>query len=167
VKLNIKDVEKYIEEVEEPTKIIEDIVFKIVNSISTSLDGFMDSLKSILDDVELPITDRELEESILKLSSILYYFNSSVEQTGIKSSITDLMNEDEFNTKFLELTGTLQDRNIKAKIESQLSNVRSIIFKKVYIILKNKYSSGLEMLGSLKKILSSRMLERDLNNGGE
>lgn len=152
------------ENTQEFLKISEDIVQKT----SASLDEL---IKEIYDNVvQQDASDDTLEAYILELSSALYFTGSKLENMGIKDDLSKLSAKEVFNNSYLsapvdekgkkptvaELTATAEDAS---KYETIMNN----IYSRAYRQLKYKVDAAYELLASLRKILSKRMQDNELN----
>lgn len=147
-------------EIEEKALEIEGVVNQIVNKYSSEVDKIMISIINALKDVANPITDDELEEIVLKLSTQIYFLNSVVENVGIRADITETANNILYNQYYNELEkGTVQERTSYANSKLAEDNNSYMIYKRSYNILKNKVNSAYEVLSSVKKVLNKRIAE--------
>ena len=145
------------------------IVFvnNIVSKYCKELDELTTSIHSILYNQEDPISDEELDSSIMKLSSVLYFVSEKQEEMGLKEDISKSFYNEAYNTTRNALTtGTVADKDSYAKLQSQQELLTSMIFSRCYKKIKTKVESAYELLTSMKKVLSRRISAMELSRTG-
>lgn len=153
-----------LDKVEENSAEIDKTINEIIERYSGELDEYMQFVMGILKDDKQPPTDAELDDFIMRLSSLIYFTSVGAEQMGIRDDLSHSVYKEAYNTaRTLQKTGTVVDKNTQAEIDSQTERVVNIIYNKSYKILKAKVESAQEVLSSCKKVLSRRMAEYNLS----
>jgi hypothetical protein len=153
-----------LDKVEENSAEIDKTINEIIERYSGELDEYMQFVMGILKDDKQPPTDAELDDFIMRLSSLIYFTSVGAEQMGIRDDLSHSIYKEAYNTaRALQKTGTVADKNTQAEIDSQTERVVNIIYNKSYKILKAKVESAQEVLSSCKKVLSRRMAEYNLS----
>lgn len=153
-----------LDRVEENSTEIDKTINEIIERYSGELDEYMSFVMGILKDDKQPPTDAELDDFIMRLSSLIYFTSVGAEQMGIRDDLSHSIYKEAYNTaRTLQKTGTVADKNTQAEIDSQTERVVNIIYNKSYKILKAKVESAQEVLSSCKKVLSRRMAEYNLS----
>ena len=148
--------------VEDNSKVIDDIVNNIVNPFCKDLDNYIRFIADCLKDGMNPPTNVELEDFCLNLSTYIYFAGGMCEQLGIKDDISKAIWRETYNTKRDKQSGTIADKNTLAELESQHEQLVNICYSRAYKIMKGKVDNAQELLSSCKKALSHRMQEMEL-----
>lgn len=153
-----------LDKVEANSAEIDKIIQDIIESYSGELDEYMRFVMGILRNDEQPPTDAELDDFIMRLSSLIYFTSVGTEQMGIREDLSHSAYKEAYNiARNNQKSGTVADKNAQAEIEAQAERVINIIYSKSYKILKAKVESAQEVLSSCKKVISRRMGEYELS----
>ena len=68
-----------------------------------------------------------------------------------------------YNKLMITLSGKATENKCRAELETQSENLALIIYQRAYKLIKTKMDFGIELLQSVKKILSKRITEIELN----
>lgn len=140
---------------------------KIAKSYSEPLDNLMSDLYVDCIKNENPDT-KTLEKYYLELANLLYFMNEKLEQLGIyddmsKSSAKEVYSKSYLENQVKELNGknktTVAELQATAELKAQYPLVVNNLYSRAYTTLKNKISSGQDMLSTLRKIISGRQIE--------
>lgn len=163
--INLKKLESIKLHVEDNSKIIENIVQDILNPYTKDLDEYILFIRDCLKDGENPVSDSELEDFCMNLSTYIYFVGGACEQLGIRDDISKAVWKEMYNTKRNELErGTVDDKNSAAELASQQEQLTNICYSRAYKIVKSKVENAQELLQSCKKVLSRRMQEQQLTS---
>ncbi len=136
----------------------------IIERYSGELDDYMKFIMGILRNDEQPPTDAELDDFVLRLSSLIYFTSVGAEQMGIRDDLSNSAYKEAYNVaRSMQKTGTVADKNTQAELDAMAEKVVSIVYSKAYRILKAKVDSAQEVLSSCKKVMSRRMSEYELS----
>jgi hypothetical protein len=163
-------VNSVINEVNEKASIIEEVVNKLVSNYCKPLDDFMTMIKEVLNDKANPPTDEELEAMALKLPNLLYFTGEAVESLGIKGDVAEQVKMDLYNSIHLSTSGTMADKHAMAAQGTQSQELVKISYERAYKKIKLRMEASYEMLASVKKVLSRRLMELQLtfqSHGGK
>lgn len=159
--LDIKD------QVEEHSKIIDNIVGDIINPYCKDLDKYVLFIKDCLKDGENPPTTDELDDFCLNLSTYIYFAGGMCEQLGIRDDISKAVYKEMYHTARANLDkGTVADKDSLAELASQEEYIVSSAYTRAYKTLRSKIENAQELLSSCKKVLSRRMAEYELTRIG-
>ena len=150
--------------VEDNSQIVDNIVTEIVAPYISDLDNYVKFIGQCLRDGERPPSDAELEDFCMNLSTYIYFASGMCEQLGIRDDIAKAVYKETFNTARDTRSGTVQDKNSQAELESQQEQLTSICYTRAYKTVKAKVESAQELLSSCKKVLSRRMQEYTLTH---
>ena len=166
-KINIKEIMEIEEQVEENSKLMDNVVNKIISGYSKDLDEYVSRVAEALKDTENPPTDSELDSICMNLSALIYSAGSMCEMLGIRDDISDAVYKEVYHSKRNSIEGgTIADKNSIAELMSQNEKLTSICFTRAYKIMKTKVDSAQELLSSCKKVVSRRMSEMELTRMG-
>lgn len=151
------------DQIEENSKLMEDIVEQIVCQFSEDLDNYVYFIKSCLQNGERQLTNEELDDVCMNLSTLIYYASFQCESLGIKDDISKALYKEIYHSRRSEIDkGTVADKNSLAELQSQNEQLTAICYSRAYKMLKAKVDAAQELLSSAKKILSRRMTEMEL-----
>lgn len=143
---------------------LDNTVNDIIERYSGELDDYMKFIMGILRNDEQPPTDAELDDFVLRLSSLIYFTSVGAEQMGIRDDLSSSAYKEAYNiARSMQKTGTVADKNTQAELDAMAEKVVSIVYSKAYRILKAKVESAQEVLSSCKKVMSRRMSEYELS----
>jgi len=166
-KIKLEAVSKLQAEIEENSKLMEDVVSTIVKPFSNDLDRYVGYISACLQDGERQLTNEELDDICMNLSTLIYYASFQCESLGIKDDISKALYKEIYHSKRAELDkGTVADKNSLAELQAQNEQLTAICYSRAYKMMKAKVESAQELLGSAKKILSRRMSELELTRIG-
>lgn len=153
-----------LDKVEENSAEIDKTVADITERYSGELDDYMSFVIGILRNDEQPPTDAELDDFILRLSTLIYFTSVGAEQMGIRDDLSSSAYKEAYNlARAMQKSGTVADKNTQAELDAMAEKVISIVYSKAYRILKAKVESAQEVLSSCKKVMSRRMSEYELS----
>lgn len=163
-----QEFEATINTIDEDTRLYADVSDTIVIAYSRDLDELMARVQS--ECVLTEASDNVLEAYAMELSNALYFVGSRIESVGIKEDLTKIAAKETYNQAYLdglatdgkkptvaELSATAED---KAKFDTVLNS----LYNRVYRQLKFKVDAAYEMLSTIRKVISKRMQEAQLNN---
>lgn len=152
--------------INENSKVLDNLVDELVSTYCKELDSYVKYIKNILDDTEKPITDVELEDFTLTLPTLLYFVSESQEALGIREDVSKAYEKDKFNDVLSLSEGTVAVRTALAELETQNEYLAKVVYQRAYKKVKFRTDAAYELLQSVKKVLSRRMLELQLSNTG-
>lgn len=163
----LTDVKEIQQRIEEHSKVIDDIVYDIIQPYCEGLDKYVDFIKECLKDGENPPTNDELDDFCLNLSTYIYFAGGMCEQLGIRDDIAKAVYKEMYHTRRSELnSGTVADKDSLAELASQSESVASFTYTRAYKTMKAKVENAQELLSSVKKVLSHRLSEMELTRMG-
>ena len=162
---NIDEIEihKIQNKVDVNSKLIDEIVNRLVLKYCNELDTYMHKIKIILQDEINPPKDLELENFVLSLPVLLYFTSEAQESLGIKEDMSKAIKSEVYNVAYKEASGTVADKTTKAEQESSNEIITYIIYQRAYKKIKLRMEAGYEMLSSVKKVMSKRIVEFELS----
>ena len=162
--MNNKDDLKSIQDlIEENAKYIDDIVDELVNVFSKDLTEYVIYIKNILDTDNQKISDIEIEDFVLTLPTLLYFTSDCQESLGIREDVAKTQYKEKFNNVLSSTSGTVAIKTALAEMETRNEALATIVYQRAYKKIKLKVEAAYELLQSVKKVLSRRMLEMEIS----
>lgn len=158
------------EKTDEASSLFTNISDEVVKAYTSDLDKLLVKIKE--NAVEHTPSDNILEKLVMELSNILYFMGTRLESVGIKDDITKLSAKEVYNNSYTNnLTNvgdqkkkpTVAELTVMAENDSRYQTVVNNIYSRVYRQIKYKIDAAYEMLSSLRKIISKRMQENQLD----
>ena len=163
---NIKEelIECARENLESKSHDIEKIVKNVIDTYSSELDSLVQHIDSRVREQELDgLSDQELESFCLKLSSFMYFAAAGQELIGLREDIATALNKEDYNNKYAEATGTINDKKAAAELESQSSMLVELIYDRAEKMMSSKLTYATHLLGSIKRVLNRRIEQMKMN----
>lgn len=144
----------------------------VVKKYSEALDDLMKEIYVVcIKDGDTSL--EKLENYYLELSNMIYFMNEKVEQLGVYADMSESASKEVYSKSVINQSIS-KDENGKSKVtatvmqaqanlDSQYESVVASIYDHAYKIVKNKVSSGQDLMNALRKIISSRMAEMQLS----
>lgn len=152
-----------LEVIENNSQVIDRTIGDIIKPYCDELDRYIMQVDSSLRDNRNPLTDKELDEIVLNLSTMLYFTSVGCEQIGIRDDLSKTQYKEAYNAaRALLKTGTVADKNTEAEIQTLSEHLISVVYSKAYKILRAKVETAQELLASVKKVISRRCAEYEL-----
>lgn len=162
--MEIKLSQDLVDNVDEHSELLEETINGFVSHYASELDGYVNFIKSVLNDGEHPPTNEELDDFCMNLSTLIYFTSTGCEQLGIRDDLSRFVYKDAYNTaRSMLQKGTVADKNAQAEIDSLQEHLVAVVYNKSYKILKAKVESAQEILASVKKVMSRRISEMELS----
>jgi hypothetical protein len=136
-------------------------VQKIVSVRTIELDEYINHVKSIILADEPSISD--LEDFAIQIPTIIYSMYDLLEDIGLKNDISKAVQKQVYSHAFDRASGTIPDKEAMAELSSKVEADVEAIYNRSYKKIKAKLEMGLELLGSVKKIITSRISEQSLS----
>lgn len=167
---NQEAIENVISNVDQNSNVITKIVSDITKKCTGELDDYISYMRDVLHDCGegKPIANDVLEDITIVLPVLLYDVTEKQESIGIKEDIAKATKNEIFNNTYSSIEkGTVQDKTSQAELAAQEEIVTHIIFQHSYKIIKSKADLGLELLQSVKKVLSKRITELEITRSAK
>lgn len=161
--INEQEIAHLQNQVNKNSKIIDELVNKLVAEYCNPLDDYMDFIRKILSDEENPPTDKELDDFTLNLPVLLYFTGEAQESLGVKEDIAKAIRMELYNDVFEKSSGTIADKTAQAELISQNEYINLVIYQRAYKKVKLRMEAGYETLQSVKKVITRRGQEYELS----
>jgi len=154
---------KVVERVDLLSREVTEMVDKIVREACADLDDYMQGIDEILTNQKNPVTDAQLDDFALNLSSLLYFVSEAQENLGIKEDVSRAVQKEIYNRVREKAQGTVADKDMAAELQSQNEALTTVIYNRAYKKVKLKVEAALEMVNSVKKVISRRIAEYEMS----
>lgn len=159
---------KLIKEVQEESSPVVKLSNQLIEDYSKDLDCAISELDIIMDSIGEnsieDIPDSQIEYYCVKIPALMYYAGQRVEELGMQADIASNNKKNAQNEVMLKVAGTVPEK--KAQVE-QLTEDKALveaIYRRAYNTLKVKLEMAEKIYSGLKKALSKRIAEADLNH---
>lgn len=154
---------KVAERVDLLSKEVNEMVDKIVNEVCSDLDEYMQGIDEILTSQTNPVTDAQLDDFTLNLSSLLYFVSAAQENLGIKEDVSRAVQKEIYNRVREKAQGTVADKDMAAELQSQNETLTTVIYNRAYKKVKLRAEAASEMVNSVKKVMTRRVADIELS----
>ena len=158
---------KLIKEVQEESSPVVRLSNQLIEEHSKDLDSAISELDIIMDSIGEnsieDIPDSQIEYYCVKIPALMYYAGQRVEELGMQADLASNNKKTAQNEVMLKVSGTVPEK--KAQVE-QLTEDKALveaIYRRAYNTLKVKLEMAEKIYSGLKKALSKRIAEVDLN----
>ena len=135
---------------------VDEIVQRLVDDYAKPLDQYIEQCTQIITDQQNPPTDEELDDMCMTIPCYLYFTGEGQEALGLREDIAKAIKMELYNNAYEQATGTIADKTATAELASQHEFIIHSCYQRAYKPLKIKYEIGLELLNSIKKVISRR-----------
>jgi len=153
--------------VEENSKQIDLLVDQLVAKYNKDLDELITEFKELLNQAkerESEIGNIELENMTLRLPVLMYFSSGGLESLGIEGDTSKSIKEEAFSRAYMVSSGsTVKDKESEAIISTLSEQMVEIAFSRAYKKLKLQIAQAENIFSGVKKVLSKRMQEIDIN----
>ena len=147
--------------IEQDAKSIDAMVNQIVENSTKEIDEYIENIKRELDIADLSIS--ELNLILMKLCSYYYYLAKEQELVGVRQDIATIYEKEKYNLHFMGAVGTVASKTSQAEEKTKEERVIALVWEKSYKILKNKSAAINSYIDSIKKIITGKIKEMELN----
>ena len=158
---------KLIKEVQEESTPVIRLSNQLVHEYTKELDGLISELEVIMDSIGEnsieDVADSQIEYYCVKIPALMYYAGQKVEELGMQADLASSNKRNAQNEAMLQVSGTVPEK--KAQVE-QLTEDKTLveaIYRRAYNSLKTKLDMAEKVYSGLKKALTKRISETDLD----
>lgn len=164
---NSEKIKKLIEEVREESSVAVQFSEKLTKEYSEDLDNAIKELEIIMDSIGESsiedIPDTQLEYYCVKIPALMYRAGVKLEEFGLMADISSSQKRQGYNEAMLKVSGTVQERKARVEQLTEDKALVEVIYKRTYNSLRGKLDMAEKMYSGLKKALSKRISESDLD----
>jgi uncharacterized protein YukE len=160
--INVGKIRQLQKRIDANSDIVDSIVNRLVSDYCKPLDEYMEFIRNILNDTANPPTDRELDDFTLNIPVLLYFTGEAQEALGVKEDVAKAIKQELYNEIYDKSTGTIADKTAAAELATQNEYIAHIAYQRAYKKVKLRMEAANEMLQSVKKVISRRMVEYEV-----
>lgn len=158
---------RIIKEVREESTPAVKMANQLIEEYVKQLDDAMRELEIIMDSIGEnsieDIPDSQIEYYCVKIPNLMYYAGCKVEELGIQSDLASNNKKMAVNDAMINGDGTIANRKAQAEKLTEDKALVEAIYKRAYNTLKVKLEMAEKVYSGLKKALSKRISEADLD----
>lgn len=144
-------------------RVIRELIKKQLGDVTAELDNLVKKVDEELREREVSkIPLNVLNNYIVDISVQLYYIQSKTESLGIKYDISEVEYKQTYFNHYAGVKGTIEDKRGYAEMQAVYEKIVRNANERAYKIAKGKMERAIEVINSLKKVVSSRMVENDI-----
>lgn len=164
---NSEMLSKLIKEVQEEATPVVKFSNQLVEEYVKDLDDAMRELTVIMDSIGEnsieDIPDSHIEYYCVKIPSLMYYAGQKVEELGMQADLASNSKKVALNDALLKVSGTVPEKKAQAEKLTEDKALVEAIYRRAYNSLKTKLEMAEKVYSGLKKSLSKRISEADLD----
>lgn len=164
---NSEMLSKLIKEVQEEATPVVKFSNQLVEAYVKELDDAMRELTVIMDSIGESsienIPDSHIEYYCVKIPSLMYYAGQKVEELGMQADLASNSKKVALNDALLKVSGTVPEKKAQAEKLTEDKALVEAIYRRAYNSLKTKLEMAEKVYSGLKKSLSKRISEADLD----
>ena len=164
---NSEMLSKLIKEVQEEATPVVKFSNQLVEAYVKDLDEAMRELTVIMDSIGEnsieDIPDSHIEYYCVKIPSLMYYAGQKVEELGMQADLASNSKKVALNDALLKVSGTVPEQKAQAEKLTEDKALVEAIYRRAYNSLKTKLEMAEKVYSGLKKSLSKRISEADLD----
>lgn len=169
--MNYSDIENSVKEVDSNYEVCELVSRPILDSYCGELDELVNdfNIRAVVNEAD----DSQLEKFLFTFGVVIYNLGSRLEGVGLKEDISKILYKEAYNTAYLNGKGLVGEKNkptvaeltSMAEQQSKTEQIINIIYDRVYSEMKTKLNSAIELVNSIRKIITRRMQDNNFDNG--
>lgn len=156
-------IHKIINRVEDNSAKVGKIVDELVYKHCHLLDELIAKYTEALGDVDNPLTEDELDQIAQILGAHLYTIGGQQEAFGIKEDMAKSVKMEIYNEIHARTPGTIADKQAASEAGTIEEEIVYRAYQRAYKRIKQKVEAGYEILTTIKKVISRRMVEMELS----
>lgn len=158
---------KLIKEVQEESSPVVKLSNQLIEDYSKDLDSAISELDMIMESIGEnsieDIPDSQIEYYCVKIPALMYYAGQRVEELGMQADLASNAKKTAQNEAMLKVTGTVQEKKARVEQITEDKVLVEAIYRRAYNSLKVKLEMAEKIYSGLKKALSKRIAEVDLD----
>ena len=158
---------KLIKEVQEESSPVVKLSNQLIEDYSRELDSAISELDIIMESIGensiQDIPDEQIEYYCVKIPALMYYAGQRVEELGMQADLASSNKRTALNDALLKVSGTVPEKKAQAEKVTEDKALVEAIYKRAYNSLKVKMEMAEKIYSGLKKALTKRISEADLD----
>lgn len=165
--VNSEKLKAIIKEVQEESLPVIQLSNQLIAEYGGELDSAISELNMIMESIGEnsieDIPDTQVEYYCVKIPALMYYAGQRVEELGMQADLAASGNKWALNEALLKAVGTVAEKRAIAEKETEDKAIVTAVYKRAYNMLKTKLEMAEKIYSGLKKSLSKRIAEVDLD----
>lgn len=165
--VNSERMKKLIQEVKEESSVAVKFSNELLAEYTEDLDTAIREIEVIMDSIGESsiedIPDSQIEYYCVKIPALMYRAGVKLEELGMMADISASQKRQEYNEAMLKVSGTVQEKKARAEQLIEDKALVEVIYKRTYNSLRGKLDMAEKMYSGLKKALTKRISENDLD----
>lgn len=156
--INQEKVREVNRRVQKHAAILNQFVDSLVNRYLQDLSAYIDKVKVMIER-DSDLTDIELEQMTLRIPVYLYYASGGLEKLGVEGESAKAVRMEVFNTIYVELRGTIQDKTKGAELATFPEYLVEVAFARAYKKLKLQIEMAEHIFTGVRRVLAKRITD--------
>lgn len=165
--VNSERMKKLIQEVKEESSVAVKFSNELLAEYTEDLDTAIREIEVIMDSIGESsiedIPDSQIEYYCVKIPALMYRAGVKLEELGMMADISASQKRQKYNEAMLKVSGTVQEKKARAEQLIEDKALVEVIYKRTYNSLRGKLDMAEKMYSGLKKALTKRISENDLD----
>ena len=162
-----KELQGRVDLVKEESLIMERIVRKLVGTYCDGMDDFSRNISKLMTDIKkgtvTSYSELKLEIRCIELANAMYEATEGLSILGSQSDAAKAAREEAFARAYSQTqAGTIPDKKAEAAELIREEALVERIMERAYITISQKIKSANRVLEALKKVLTSRMIHKEV-----
>lgn len=175
MKVDVNEIQKSIDSVKINADYFESLYKDLVKEQTEALDNLMSDMYVDCVKDQDNVAIEVLEKYYLELSNMVYFMNDRVEKLGVMSDMASSAYSSVRNNKLIEASEVKDEKGkvraaaictAEAEINAYHDEIVADVYRHAYSAVKAKVSSAMDMMNTIRRILSTRTEEMKLANMG-
>lgn len=158
---------KLIKEVQEESSPVIKLSNQLTEEYSKELDSAISELDMIMESIGEnsieDIPDAQVEYYCVRIPALMYYAGQRVEELGIQADLASNNKKTALNEALLKASGTVPEKKAQAEQVTEDKALVEAIYRRAYNSLKAKLEMAEKIYSGLKKALTKRIAEVELD----
>ena len=164
---NSEILSKLIKEIQEESSPVVKLSNELIADFSRDLDSAISELDMIMESIGEnsieDIPDSQIEYYCVKIPALMYYAGQKVEELGMQADLASNEKKTALNEALLKASGTVPEKKAQAEKITEDKALVEAIYRRAYNSLKVKLEMAEKIYSGLKKALTKRISETDLD----
>ena len=164
---NSEILSKLIKEVQDESSPVVKLSNQLIDDYSKELDSAISELDMIMESIGensiQDIPDEQIEYYCVKIPALMYYAGQRVEELGMQTDLASSNKKTALNDALLKVSGTVPEKKAQAEKITEDKALVEAIYRRAYNSLKVKMEMAEKIYSGLKKALTKRISETDLD----
>lgn len=149
--------------VQQNSQVINRLVDSIIGKYAAPLDDYFTKVKELIEFHDT-LSNEDIERIVLQLPVYMYFAAEALETLGVEGDNAKAVKSEAFNTVYLEMEGTIQDKTKAAELQTFSEEMLETAYVRAYKKLKIQVEKSEHLFTGAKKVMDKRIRELDLHH---